>query len=302
MSGANVTKQIIKIATRRSDLALKQADIAIKKLEPIFGDNFAFELVKIITTGDKIQNMSLQDIGGKALFTKEIEEALINGDADIAVHSMKDVTATFPSELCFSAYFARANPQDALVSRYKSIAQLPAGSIVGTSSSRRELFLKKMRDDIRTLPLRGNVPTRVAALSEGKFDAIILAAAGLERLGVDTSLYVLLSTDQFIPAACQGVIGLQTRLDWQYNNLVGKCADKEATITTNCERKFLQFFNADCKTPIAAFAQIKEKKLHFTGMFSNNMGDPIVKFAIGEISEGEELAIKVASEIKRCIS
>lgn len=297
-----MTKQIIKIATRKSELALKQAEIAINRLKPIFGDDFGFELVKIVTTGDKIQNKSLQEIGGKALFTKEIEEALLSGKADIAVHSMKDVTATFPKDLVFAAYFPRARPEDALISNFKSIAQLPPGAVVGTSSSRRELFLRALRRDLNILPLRGNVPTRIAALNAGKFDAIILAAAGLERLGVDSSFYTLLPIEQFIPAACQGVIGLQIRKDWQYMGPVTKSSDNETIVTTECERKFLQLFGADCKTPIAAYAQIREDKLYFTGMFADQRGNPCIKFGVGEISNAEALATQVADEIVKCIS
>ena len=179
---------------------------------------------------------------------------------------------------------------------------MPIGATVGTSSSRRELFLRNIRSDLNILPLRGNVTTRIAAFNEGKFDAIILAAAGLERLGVDSSLYTMLPIEEFIPAACQGVIGLQTRKDWQYGELVAKSGDQETTVTTRCERKFLQYFNADCKTPIAAYAQISGDKLHFMGMLIDKSGNPVIKSASGMIGSAEELAIEVALEIKKCTS
>jgi hydroxymethylbilane synthase len=296
-----VSQKIIKIATRRSELALKQAQIAISTLQPIFGDGFRFEILKIVTTGDKIQDRSLQDIGGKALFTKEIEDALLDGSADIAVHSMKDVTAVFPAALTFPAFFPRANPQDAIVSNVSNIMHLPHGAIIGTSSSRRSLFLKALREDFNIIPLRGNVPTRITALREGHVDAIVLAAAGLERLGIDKALYHSLPVDSFIPAACQGVIGLQTRVNWQYNYLVEQSSHLETTITTECERAFLQCFNADCKTPIAAYARIQAKELYFTGMYSNLLGNTTIKSGSTNLDDGEALAIKIANEIKRCI-
>ena len=172
----------IKIASRASDLALRQTDIAIQNLQSVFGDSFRFEVIKIITTGDKIQNQSLYEIGGKALFTKEIEEALIAGTADIAVHSMKDVTAHYPEGLTFVSYFKRGNPQDALISKYKSIEELPKGALIGTSSSRRGLLIREHRDDLKILPLRGNVPTRIKAQLDGKYDAIILAVASMSLI------------------------------------------------------------------------------------------------------------------------
>jgi len=291
----------IKIASRASDLALRQANIAIEILQPIFGESYSFEIIKIITTGDKIQNQSLQEIGGKALFTKEIEEALIACKADIAVHSMKDVTAHYPEDLTFLSFFKRGNPQDALISRYKSIEELPKGASIGTSSSRRKLFVDELRDDLKILPLRGNVPTRIKAQLDGKYDAIILAAAGLERLRIDEGLYSLLSYQQFIPAICQGVIGLQTRKDWKYNELVMKSSHELTTITTRCERRFLQFFNADCKTPIAGYARIQGDSLNFTGMFAGKDGGAVIKSSSGEIKKPEELANQVAEQIKKCI-
>jgi len=294
--------EIIKIATRGSDLALKQAEIAINLLTPVFGAGFSFEMVKIVTTGDKIQDRSLYDIGGKALFTKEIEEALLEERADIAVHSMKDVTAKFAEGLIFPSYFKRACPFDVIVGKYRTIEAIPAGGRIGTSSSRRALFVKNIRDDLEILPLRGNVPTRIKALEEGKYDAIILAAAGLERLSVDKNLYSLLPPEQFLPAVCQGVIGLQTRQGWKYNNLVSRTSDKDTEITTICERRFLEYFNADCKTPIAGFAQIKQEKLHFTGMYIDKKGTAIFDTGEGDLDNPALIAKLIAQKIEKCIS
>ena len=293
--------KIITIATRVSDLALRQTDIAIQELKIYFGDNVRFEILKIKTTGDLILDKNLYEIGGKSLFTKEIEEALLKGDADIAVHSMKDVTAEFAQGLVFKSYLKREDPRDALVSKYKSLDDIPIGAKIGTSSSRRRLFVNQLRPDLELVTIRGNVPTRIRALENGKVNAIILAVAGLKRLAIDEQLYTPLSTEQFIPAICQGVIGLQSRVDFNFNDLIAKTSNKEAEITSNCERAFLKYFNADCKTPIAGFARIQANQLFFTGMYQNANKLPIIETAIGDILNPEDLAISVATKISSCI-
>jgi hydroxymethylbilane synthase len=290
-------KKIITVATRQSDLALRQTEIAINHLNNVFGADFEFKILKIKTTGDKILDKNLYEIGGKSLFTKEIEEALLNGNADIAVHSMKDVTAEFTQGLQISAYLKREDPRDALISRYSSIEKIPAGGRVGTSSSRRALFVRQLRPDLEILPLRGNVITRIKTLENNDFDAIILATAGLVRLGIDNGKYHPLLAIKFIPAICQGVIGLQSREDFKYNYLITKISDFDASVTSVCEREFLKFFNADCKTPIAGFAEIKADKLYFTGMYQAPGGEGVVESAWGNISEPKILAIKVAELI-----
>ena len=288
----------INIATRCSALALKQTDLAIAQLKKVLGKECCFNIIKIKTTGDKILDKNLYEIGGKSLFTKEIEEALLEGVADIAVHSMKDVTAEFAPGLIFKSYLKREDPRDALISKFKSIEEMPANAKIGTSSSRRRLFTSHLRPDLELVALRGNVPTRLEVLKKGNIDAIVLAMAGLIRLGIDPASYSPISPENFIPAICQGVIGIQSRIDYELNHLIAETSDKETEITTLCERAFLKYFNASCKTPIAGYARIVDNKLLFDGMYQYPTLTPSYITLGGEISEPEELGLRAARLIK----
>ncbi|MCK5324614.1 MAG: hydroxymethylbilane synthase, partial [Woeseiaceae bacterium] len=202
---------LIRIATRKSALALWQAEHVAAALRQLDVD---VELVPLSTRGDEILDRSLQKIGGKGLFIKELEIAMQEGTADIAVHSMKDVPAEMPPDFCIAAMLERANHADALVCRnYDSFDELPRGALIGSSSLRRQAQLRMLRPDLVIEPLRGNVNTRLAKLEAGDYDAIILAAAGLERLGLQQHISQQFSTDEMLPAAAQGVIGIECLSD-----------------------------------------------------------------------------------------
>ena len=208
-----MTKRIIKIATRKSPLAMWQAEFVRDRLLELHPD-LEIELVKMTTQGDKILDTPLAKIGGKGLFVKELEQGMLAGDADIAVHSMKDVPMHLPEGLHLPVICQREDPRDAFVSNtFSSLADLPAGSKVGTSSLRRECQLRTHRPDLEVLPLRGNVNTRLAKLDDGQFDAIILASAGLKRLGFEDRIREAMTPEQSLPAVGQGAVGIETRVD-----------------------------------------------------------------------------------------
>src|SRR5690554_5654021 len=246
---------MIRIATRQSPLALWQAqhvEALLKKAHP----GIQVELVKIVTQGDKILDRPLAKIGGKGLFLKELEVALLNDEADLAVHSMKDVPADMPAGLVLDVVLSRANPYDALVSnQYASLAELPSGSVVGTSSLRRQSQLLALRPDIKVADLRGNVGTRLAKLDEGQYDAIILACAGLERLGLQQRISEQLDGPCWLPAATQGIIGLQYREgDERVSSLISPLADENAAAMAAAERAVARVLEATCQVPLAAHA------------------------------------------------
>jgi hydroxymethylbilane synthase len=236
---------LIRIATRKSALALWQAEHVAERLQQLDEVN-SVELVPLSTRGDEILDRSLQKIGGKGLFIKELEVAMQQGDADIAVHSMKDVPAEMPEGFCVAAVLDRASHADAFVStHYDSLDALPEAARVGSSSLRRQAQLRMMRPDLVIEPLRGNVNTRLAKLEAGEYDAIILAAAGLERLGLQQNIRQQFETEQMLPAAAQGVIG---------------------TRTTAAERAVALTLQANCQSPVAAFATIAGDRLRLTAL------------------------------------
>lgn len=207
------TKTLLKIATRRSPLALWQANYIKDRLTQLY-PNLQVELVPMVTKGDVILDTPLAKIGGKGLFVKELENALLTGEADIAVHSMKDVPMTFPAGLGLSVICKREEPRDAFVSNtYRTLAELPAGAVVGTSSLRRQCQLKALRPDLKIQSLRGNVGTRLSKLDNGDYDAIILAAAGLIRLEMADRIASFIDTETSLPAAGQGAVGIECRFD-----------------------------------------------------------------------------------------
>jgi len=249
---------MIRIATRQSPLAMWQArhvEALLKKAHP----GMEIELVKIVTQGDKILDRPLAKIGGKGLFLKELEVALLNDEADLAVHSMKDVPADMPDGLVLDVVLERANPYDALVCReYASLEELPKGSVVGTSSLRRQSQLLALRPDIRVADLRGNVGTRLSKLDEGQYDAIILACAGLERLDMHDRITQQLDGPGWLPAATQGIIGLQYRSnDERVRQWVGPLADETAGVVARAERAVARVLEATCQVPLAAHALVE---------------------------------------------
>ncbi len=290
----------IRIATRGSDLALWQAN-HVREALIAASPGLEVELVVITTTGDKILDRPLAEIGGKALFVKEIEQALLDDTADIAVHSMKDVPVPLAPGLHLAAISSREDPRDAMCSvACSSFDALPKQARVGTSSLRRGCQLLARRRDIQIVPLRGNVPTRLRKLHEGQFDAIVLAAAGLLRLEQGEQIRQRLAVDICLPAVGQGVLGLETRRgDDPVIALARKAMHDPSTAScVAAERAFLGALEGDCRTPIAAYATVAQTELHITGLVGTPDGKRIVrKEARGPSDQAGQLGLNLAREL-----
>jgi hydroxymethylbilane synthase len=289
----------IRIATRKSELALWQANHVARKLEALPAVT-AVSLVPLSTRGDEILDKSLQKIGGKGLFIKELEVAMQAGDADIAVHSMKDVPADMPDGFCIAALLARANPTDAFVSGSdKRFAELPAGAKIGSSSLRRQAQLRAMRPDIAVIPLRGNVNTRLRKLADGEYDAIILASAGLERLGLADHITEAFSVAQMLPAAAQGVVGvecLSSRRDLR--DVLAGIEDEQATLTTGAERAVAATLEANCQSPVASYAELANGQLDIQALVASEDGTTVLReSAAGPAADAESLGTEVARRL-----
>jgi hydroxymethylbilane synthase len=292
-------KKILRIATRKSALALWQANHVQALLLEAHPD-IEIELVKIVTQGDRILDRPLAEIGGKGLFLKELERAMLDGEADLAVHSMKDVPASMADGLVLEAVLPRANPYDALVSRNaQRLADLPAGSRIGTSSLRRKSQLLALRPDLEVADLRGNVDTRLKKLDEGQYDAIILACAGLERLGLGERITETLKMPDWLPASTQGIIGLQCREDDAATRaLIEPLADSDTMVVACAERAVARVLEATCQVPLAAHAVLDGGLVRLKSMISTPDGKQSIQ-AAGEASTGQavELGERVAADL-----
>jgi hydroxymethylbilane synthase len=258
----------IRIGSRGSRLAIIQAqEVKTRLVEKIGIDAARVEIVPIVTTGDRIKDRNLTEIGGKGLFTKEIEEALLSGSIDLAVHSMKDLPAVIPDGLVIGAVLPREDPRDALVSfKANSIANLPHEALVGSSSVRRTAQLKRRRSDLRFTAFRGNVDTRLKKLKEGQVDATILACAGLIRLGLKSEITATIDVEDMLPALGQGAVGVEIRSgNSALAEMIWKIDDQETAVAVACERAFLKELDGSCKTPIAGLGRIKNGRLLFRG-------------------------------------
>lgn len=289
----------IRIATRRSPLALWQAEHVARLLTESHPD-IEIELVKMITQGDKILDTPLAKIGGKGLFVKELEQGMLKGDADIAVHSMKDVPAQLPEGLDIGAILCREDPRDAFVSNtYSNIDQLPQGAIVGTSSLRRQCQLLDLRPDLQIKSLRGNVNTRLQKLDDGEYDAIILAAAGLIRLGFEQRIKVALPVNTMLAAIGQGAIGIECRVDDPAIHALIACLHDEATATRVSAERAMNFtLEGGCQAPIAGHARIKGKRVRLHGLVAEPDGSVIITEQLeGPIAEAEKIGETVAKRL-----
>jgi hydroxymethylbilane synthase len=258
----------LKIGSRGSRLALAQAEEMRRRLCAAQGfDPTEIEIVAITTTGDKVRDRPLNEIGGKGLFTKEIEEALLSGAIDVAVHSMKDMPAQLPEHLVISALLPREDARDALISAYgASIRELPSSCVVGSASVRRQAQLKRIRPDISVVNLRGNVESRLGKLDRGGVAATFLACAGLNRLGLAHRITAPVPETDMLPAVAQGAIGVETRLaDNFVRELLVAINDIPTEIAVACERAFLATLDGSCRTPIAGHAVIRDGRLEFRG-------------------------------------
>jgi hydroxymethylbilane synthase len=290
---------ILKIGTRGSKLALAQSRWVKEKIQTKY-PRIKVELVRIKTTGDKITGSALSKIGGKGLFVKEIEEALLNKQVDVAVHSMKDVPSELPVGLTLSTFPKREDPRDALISiKFQTLEQLPQGALVGTGSLRRAAQLLHMRKDLHVEPLRGNVDTRLLKLESGNLQAIILATAGLKRLGIANRITQVIPSEQILPAIGQGALGLEVRQDDEQTiNLIDFLNHEPTEICVRAERAFLKELEGGCQVPIAALACMKGKTVHLKGMVSELDGTKLVKDEInGEMEQAEEIGITLARRL-----
>ena len=260
---------IIRIGTRGSALALAQAHQTRARLMAAHGlPEEAFAVVPISTSGDRIQDRPLAEAGGKGLFTKEIEEALLDGRIDIAVHSSKDMPTWLPDGLALVAFLERADPRDAFIGRTTAtLGDLPERAVVGSSSLRRQALVRRLRPDIEIIDFRGNVPTRLAKLDGGKVDATLLAAAGLDRLGLAGRITEMLDPERFPPAPGQGAICIEARAgDARAARMVAPIRHEPTGQALACERAFLAVLDGSCRTPIAGLARIHGDRLAFHGM------------------------------------
>ena len=292
-------KEKIIIATRKSELALWQARHVADRLREEH-ESLEVELLPLVTRGDVILDKPLAEIGGKALFLKELERALLAGQADIAVHSMKDVPVEQTPGLCVDVMLKRANPNDALLGRTaNTLAELPPGAVVGTSSLRRQCQLAALRPDIVRKDLRGNVNTRIAKLQNGEYDAIILACAGLERLGLEQLVTEELAPPAWLPAATQGTIGVQCRSgDDAVQALIAPLADAQATLQTRAERAVATRLQGSCQVPLAVHAVIDQDHLSIAGMVGEPDGRVILRSdRQGPLEELEALAESTAADL-----
>jgi len=288
----------IRIATRRSPLALWQAEYVsaeLKRLDP----NVTTELVKIVTKGDKILDVPLAQVGGKGLFTKEIDEALLDGRADIAVHSMKDVPTQLPEGTSIRAHPKREDPRDAVATiTGGDMDTLPEGAKIGTSSLRRIAQLKERYPSFKFISIRGNIQTRLSKLGE-EVDAVILAAAGVCRMGMADKMHQFIGTEIVLPAVAQGTLGIQTRdADDDINTLVDQMNDPDTVDRTVAERAFLARLEGGCQVPIAAYATLDGDSLHLKGLVGAVDGSIVISREIsGSRSAGASLGIQLADQI-----
>lgn len=297
-------KTPLRIATRGSPLALAQAHETrdrLAKAHPAYAADGAIEIRTYRTTGDRQQSGPLTEIGGKGLFTKEIEEALLSDDADIAVHSMKDMPTELPDGLVMAAFLPREDPRDALISHsVGSLERLPQAATVGTASLRRKAILLSARPDLRVVTLRGNVETRLRKVEDGELDATILAAAGLKRLGLMDRARAVIDIDEMLPAVCQGAIGIECRAgDDETRDVLGAIHDSETGHSVTAERAFLAALDGSCRTPIGGLATLKGGTLSLRGLIVRPDGsETIAAQRDGPLADAEEIGKALGQTLK----
>ncbi|WP_419812289.1 hydroxymethylbilane synthase [Bacterioplanoides sp.] len=293
------TIKTLRIATRKSPLAMWQAEHIKARLEALH-HGLIIELVTFTTKGDKILDTPLAKIGGKGLFVKELETAMLNGDADIAVHSMKDVPMEFPEGLELGVICERENPLDAFVSNtYKSIDELPQGAVVGTSSLRRQCQIQQQRPDLQIKSLRGNVQTRLSKLDDGEFDAIILAAAGLLRMEMDDRIASFIPSEQSLPAGGQGALGIEWRSgDEAVHELIKPLAHAPTAACVLAERALNRRLQGGCQVPIAAYAELDGEQLALRGLVGSVDGAQMLRTGQnGLAADAEAIGIAAAEHL-----
>lgn len=296
MEGKPLGDRKLIIATRKSRLAMWQSEHVANRLRRAGRE---VELLPLSTRGDEVLDRSLAEIGGKGLFLKELEIALLEGRADVAVHSLKDVPAGQQQGLKLSAFLPRANPADLLITAAGTpIAELPEGSRVGSSSLRRISQLKALRPDLNVVPLRGNVETRLAAVREGRIEATLLAAAGLERLGIVSLGAIELDLESWLPAPGQGIIVAQCRSDdLEVDAILAGLGCPTATRQAHAEREIARLFGADCTMPLAAFARVRGDQMRLRARLGDGEGTLIEATAEGAVADAAALGRQVFEEL-----
>lgn len=291
--------QTIRIATRKSPLALWQAEFVAARLKEIV-PFVETELVRMTTRGDKILDAPLAKVGGKGLFVKELEQGMLAGEADIAVHSMKDVPVEFPAGLHLGAILKRQDPRDALISnQYQSMTALPPDAKIGTSSLRRECQIRSHSRLYQIAGLRGNVNTRLSKLDSGEYDAIILAAAGIKRLGLSSRISEYLEPSLCLPAIGQGAIGVECRSDDdRINEILAILNDEESVICVTAERAMNRTLQGGCQVPIAGHAILTDNTIYLRGLVGNPDGSSVIRGEIsGDATNASELGDGLAHEL-----
>ena len=294
-----MSEDILRIATRKSPLALWQAHYVSNMLQHHHPE-LKIELVTMVTQGDKILDTPLAKVGGKGLFVKELEVGMLEGRADIAVHSMKDVPVEFPTGLHLAVICEREDPRDAFVSNnFKSLEELPQGARLGTSSLRRQSQIAALRPDLKIIDLRGNVNTRLKKLDDGEYDAIILAAAGLKRLEFDDRITQFIGTDVCLPAIGQGAVGIECRSDdARVHNLIAPLNDNKTQIRVTAERAMNERLQGGCQVPIAGYAEIEKGLIMLRGLVGQVDGKKIIRGDIaGPIDSAAELGVVLAEDL-----
>ena len=290
------TKTKVIIGSRESVLAVLQSEMVrsyIEKKNP----GISAELLTMKTTGDRILDRTLDKIGGKGLFVKELDRALLDGRSDISVHSLKDMPMEVPEELPLLAFSEREDPRDVLVLP-EGVQSLDRSKPLGCSSLRRTIQLKKLYPDMEVKSIRGNLQTRLRKLDEGSYAGLVLAAAGLKRLGLENRISRYFSTEEILPAAGQGILAVQGRAGEDYGFLAGY-DDGEARVAATAERAFVRTLNGGCSSPVAAHAQVRGDELCLTGLYYNEQSGKWKKAAIqGGIGEAEALGIRLAGQLK----
>ena len=299
---ASENQTIINIGTRSSQLALAQAKEVKQRLISAHGeDSIKVVIVEISTKGDRIQDRALSEIGGKGLFTEEIEQQLLAGDIDIAVHSTKDMPTLLPQGLELSCFLPRESPADVFVSnKAPNIEGLPQGAVIGSASLRRQALIRRIRPDIKVITFRGNVQSRLRKLAEGQVDATLLAQAGLNRLNMQDIITNILPIESFPPAPGQGAICIESRIDNQkIKTLLAPLNDTDTVIALRAERRFLAVLDGSCRTPLAGYAHLENDQLHFHGMILSPDGQNVFETSrTGSAEDGAEMGEDAAIQLR----
>lgn len=291
--------QTIRIATRKSPLALWQAEEVSRQLRLLYPD-LKIELIKILSKGDKILDAPLAKVGGKGLFVKELEQSMLDGESDIAVHSMKDVPMVFPGGLHLPVIMEREDPTDAFVSNnYNSLEALPENARIGSSSLRRQLQIKEVMPEAQMLNLRGNVNSRLQKLDNGDYDAIILATAGLLRLGFDERIKGRIAPEQSLPSVGQGAVGIECRVgDKAIESLIAPLNHTDTHVRLSAERAMNNRLNGGCQVPIAGFALLENNEIYLRGLVGRPDGSEVIRGEVkGAVDNAEALGRQLAEQL-----